>query len=162
MILSGKEAPEIDVHQSLMDSAYKKYQANETWGYNEFITSLDYKEKVAVLTGNLNYQVGNGGFVQWHNNGYSSEADQLIIILEKYKNGHPAIVKALQLVQEAMDTIKNVESAHQQYGRRYDWDDEEEEDTHETLYVRLSPLDDDFYKIDDQFLEEIQEVLKGL
>jgi hypothetical protein len=155
------ETEKVDIHQSLMDQAYKKYQANEEWSYKEFVTSLDFKEKVAVLTGNFNYQVCNGGFMQWHDNGYSSEAGQMLIILEKYKKGNPAITKAIQLIQEAVDTIKNV--ANESSNRnRYSWGDEEDEEEWDILNGKLSSLDDYYYKIDDQFLAEMQIVLQGL
>ena len=77
---------EKDIHQALMDFAYEKWQKNRDWSYEKFIDSLSYIEKVAVLTGNLNYQVENGGFMQWITNGYVSKYSELFDILDKICN----------------------------------------------------------------------------
>jgi len=71
-------AQEPDVHQLLMDKAYNDERArvdastngNESWSYNRMINEATELEQLAVVLGNLNYQVENGGFNQWVDNGY--------------------------------------------------------------------------------------------
>ena len=54
---------EFDYLQNLMDEAYLKWKKiNNDWNLKDFDLSLDYKHRNAVLFGNLNYQVENGGF----------------------------------------------------------------------------------------------------
>lgn len=77
---------ELTAWQGLMDSAYGKW--NDETGvlkgasYETFLASLPTKERQAVLLGNLNYQVGNGGFHQWVANGYALKGQEVIDILE--------------------------------------------------------------------------------
>jgi len=65
-----------DFHQELMDQAYAKWKSEggiKEMGYNEFVDSLPKNEQYAVLLGNLNYQVCNGGWIQWCDNGYCTK-----------------------------------------------------------------------------------------
>lgn len=57
------------LHKKLMDKAYNKFQ--DGWSLREFYINIDGLERRAVALGNLNYQVGNGGFTQWMDNGYA-------------------------------------------------------------------------------------------
>ena len=45
--------------QKLMDNAYDKWNKSE-WNHNQFLKELSEAERVAVVCGNLNYQVCNG------------------------------------------------------------------------------------------------------
>jgi len=61
------------IWQGLMDRAYAKWQkGGELEGLDKaaFFKALPYAEKLAVAFGNFNYQVCNGGFRQWSDNGY--------------------------------------------------------------------------------------------
>lgn len=62
---------EIDQHQILMNAAYDLWKKNTDWDKDAFFDRLDYPMRLAVALGNLNYQVENGGFGQWHDNGYA-------------------------------------------------------------------------------------------
>lgn len=59
-------------HDELMNAAYDRWRENN-WSREEFLDQLTPQEKFAVCTGNLNYQVENGGFSQWCENGYGTE-----------------------------------------------------------------------------------------
>jgi hypothetical protein len=66
---------EQDIHQLLMDKAYadERTRANtdgNNWSYNRMLSEATDIERLAVVLGNLNYQVENGGFNQWVDNGY--------------------------------------------------------------------------------------------
>lgn len=56
---------EMMVWQGLMDQAYAKWQADgKKWSYRQFLANLDAVERKAVILGNFNYQVCNGGLQQ--------------------------------------------------------------------------------------------------
>jgi hypothetical protein len=67
-----------NVHQDLMNEAYNWWQ-NEGKGASseDFLIhckEMSQKHLDAVVSGNLNYQVCNGGFPQWVDNGYAVSA----------------------------------------------------------------------------------------
>ena len=65
----------LDVWQTTMDRCYDRWrEGGDLYGmtYPDFVGSLDDDSRFLVVLGNLRYQVGNGGLVQWHDNGYSS------------------------------------------------------------------------------------------
>lgn len=63
--------------QSLMESAYEKFSAMRSHqghlGRRWSAPGLTNRERLAVILGNMNYQVENGGLSQWVDNGYSRE-----------------------------------------------------------------------------------------
>lgn len=63
-------ANENETWQGLMDSAYAKWP--EGGSQPDMMMTLTPAERTAVLLGNLNYQVQNGGFRQWVDNGYAT------------------------------------------------------------------------------------------
>lgn len=68
-------------HQDLMDVAYARWQNNKQWTKDDFFDSLDARERFAVFTGNLNYQVENGGWSQWKFNRYAT--DEVVAYLRR-------------------------------------------------------------------------------
>lgn len=70
----------ISLHQLLMNRAYSKWD-DDVVAYSDFIDQLPIEERFAVLLGNLNYQVCNGGFGQWVGNGYAVKIVQLHHVL---------------------------------------------------------------------------------
>ena len=88
--------------QELMDAAYERWQAND-WSRDQFIMRLSWEEKVAVTIGNLNYQVCNGGFMQWHDNGYSQHTKELLEALNEV--GTEAALAAVELVLRFVEYV---------------------------------------------------------
>lgn len=73
------------VWQGLMDEAYARWQeGGDLHGKSsrDFIAALPPLHRYAVMLGNLNYQVHNGGFNQWVDNGYAVVAEDLIEVLK--------------------------------------------------------------------------------
>lgn len=64
-------------HQQLMTAAYDRYE--QSWAKAQFEAQLTCAERRAVLVGNMNYQVENGGFGQWLGNGYATAANVTLI-----------------------------------------------------------------------------------
>lgn len=75
-----------DLTQLLMDEVYDKWNSPEAlqMGRLDVIDNFfTEKHKAAIQLGNMNYQVNNGGWSQWHSNGYSEDMDDLIEIFKK-------------------------------------------------------------------------------
>lgn len=75
------------VWQKIMDKAYENYGAGMS--YRQFIESLPEIERNAVLLGNLNCQVENGGFSQFISNGYILASSDLVAFLEELSEECP-------------------------------------------------------------------------
>jgi len=65
--------------QAIMSKAYDKW--TDGLSYLEFLQTLERHELVAVVMGNLNYQVNNGGFQQWVDNGFALAAEQVLDVI---------------------------------------------------------------------------------
>jgi hypothetical protein len=74
-----------DKIQTLMDEVYSEWQqeANKGKGKLEILDGFSEAHKIAVVFGNFNYQVENGGLDQWIYNGYfHDDAEKFIEHLE--------------------------------------------------------------------------------
>ena len=74
--------------QAIMDAAYEKWRTDRGMSYRTFLQSLNPTEQIAVRLGNLNYQVGNGGFRQWVDNGYALHGRDVMADLDMVRR-HP-------------------------------------------------------------------------
>jgi hypothetical protein len=71
--------------QALMDEVYNEWQKEENKGKGKWdiLDGFSEAHQIAVVCGNFNYQVENGGIEQWIDNGYFHEdAEKLIEHLE--------------------------------------------------------------------------------
>ena len=75
-----KTVVESEQMQAIIDTAYDTHKNSKT--LQEFWSRIGFVEKAAVFVGNLSTQVTNGGFAQWHKNGYSACSVELIEILQ--------------------------------------------------------------------------------
>jgi len=92
---------ETGIHQKLMDTAYSKYGNLSTEEWYKILTE---SEKEAVVLGNFNYQVCNGGVSQWIFNGYCLDIEFLISVLKKIGTENCLeIVKFLKKVLPKID-----------------------------------------------------------
>jgi hypothetical protein len=119
------------------------------WSHTEFYEQLSPLERIAVFVGNLNYQVGNGGFSQWVFNGYAEEGGQSLLRL-LCRVGTPAALEAHDMVEEVLKLT----------GRHVDDDAEDDDDDGDEI-ERLG-LDSQFYEISDQLLEDVEAYVLGL
>lgn len=123
-----KEYPKM---QSVMNEAYDLFAPN--MGIEDFWLRLNFPQRIAVFIGNLNYQVENGGFLQWHGNGYSKCTNDIIRILQTVGNCDPII----KLVQKASKLLRNS-------------DDEPD---------GLDELDTQFYQHNESMLDNVEKYL---
>lgn len=86
----------------LLADADKKFNGEND---RSFVASLSKLERVAQLLAWLNYQVGNGGFRQWVDNGYGVYVNETIDVLALI-GGEIAvdIAKMLMELEEYIDT----------------------------------------------------------
>ena len=96
-----------DLIQELMDAAYKRWQDhnesvdnnyNLQWDQQQFWDQLSEAEEIAVYVGNLNYQVENGGFQQWVDNGYGECWDKFKPILKNM--GYESTSNMARLIED--------------------------------------------------------------
>lgn len=126
------------------------------------------KVNAAVVLGNFNYQVCNGGFLQWDDNGYSSNITHLKRLFEgATKIGIENADKVLDLI-ERFEKIKEEAREPVRYsGYNYqDPDDETEHDFEEESYPDYDDLDTEYYKIDGEpmmqkILDRYNEVIEA-
>ena len=128
----------ISLQQRIMNKAYKRFQTNRHWSMIELYFSMSPIEKIAVAIGNLNYQVENGGFLQWIDNGYSGLSENTLnyIFNDIKDKKYPLLKKVLSL---AFQAIKNE-------------DDDE----------LRNKLDNEYYKINAGVLIEVDSYLKTI
>jgi hypothetical protein len=142
------------------------------WSKETFWAQLGERELIAVLTGNMNYQVENGGWLQWCDNGYVQCAGELESILRESIGTKTAI--------EVADMVARVAHAWEQFQSDKDetpgiafccCDDEDECDceteddiwqaAHDEFSSVTEPLDTRFYQINEQLMEDVEKFLNG-
>ena len=84
-----------DLHQTLMHKAYKRWNDKEVESHKEMRATSTVAELTAVVLGNLNYQVENGGFKQWVSNGYCTAYQSVIEALTNIDTKASLKVKAM-------------------------------------------------------------------
>lgn len=102
---------QVDFHQDLMNEFYAYWQKNNI-PRKEALEKFSDLHQAAVMLGNLNYQVGNGGFSQWDMNGYSEDIEELLDIcdygialnLEDFKTLKQLLVKFKEVPEPESDT----------------------------------------------------------
>lgn len=118
--------------QAIMDTAYEKF--TDAMRQKDFYACLTEEEAKVVFIGNLNYQVTNGGFMQWYDNGYHVGVKGLLNTLVELDTAEAK--KVAGLVRSCMRRMESV-------------GDEDES-------VDLSDLDDEFYEINEIVLSQVE------
>lgn len=170
------------VHQEMMDLAYAEWK---TTGVEPAKQDSHKLFKLAVMVGNMNYQVCNGGWIQYFDNGYASAETS------GFANGHEEIDRhnefmglfnqyGLQAIENGREVYKLMDafsSAFEIDDEQYteEWieaEDEDEEDRYEECYnenygeaseycqVQWESLNGKFYAINDKFLAAFETFLR--
>ena len=74
------------VWQQLMDENYKWWNASKKRSYEDMLVHAGLRGEAAILIGNFNYQVCNGGVDQWICNGYCLSIKRLCDVLTTIGN----------------------------------------------------------------------------
>jgi hypothetical protein len=136
------------VLQEIINRAYDDHNKPE-YTKEQFWSRLGFSERIAVHCMNLYNQVTNGGFAQWHNNGYSTGAKDLSMALSELRQGDVA-----NLVRQALARI----AAYEEYLKENRWDVTDDDDD-----VDFDDLDGRFYAgLDDALLDAVEAYLTAL
>lgn len=99
-----------DKIQELMDEAYDIWKSKPDFSREDLFDLISFKHKAAVVLGNLNYQVENGGFVQWISNGYCLNMNDLKRVLRKFlKWENDGFADAKKNAQQVLDMLTEIE-----------------------------------------------------
>ncbi len=137
------------VLQPIMEAAYTKWPTHGR--YSDFLFEIGGVEKYVVLIGNLNYQVCNGGFTQWVDNGYGRHWQDVLRVLEKV--GTDTAKRVAMLVEKVGKQLRYNSRGVLDFSNTtsrsfYSDDDGDSEDE----WPDFSAEDDAFYAINDQLL----------
>ena len=132
----------------IMDQSYDIWK-NNSMSRDEFLSKLSDYEKLAVKFGNFNYQVENGGLMQWDCNGYSEDLEDLQEFLTKSdyskKDRFLGILDAFSDVKDAINKLDKYD----------DWYDEDMN----TRWNSLETFDKDYYSFKDNWIEYFEDYL---
>ncbi len=133
--------------QALMDQAYSRWQADANMSQEDFWDTLGANERLAVFVGNFNYQVCNGGFIQWHDNDYAK----------------PVVLDYLERLCQRMDTkvshtVAGLLSEFRLAQKEF-IENERDEDAWPEFSSATDMLCNQFYKINDAWLVEVEATL---
>ena len=154
------------MHQEMMDKAYELWNDSEEskkMSYENFLNKVEGelgKNYVdAVMTGNMNYQVGNGGWSQWNDNAYSCNIEDLLSFFKQTEfDNFPEIKdmrRILDEVEETLDWIDRGEEAVRHVD--YDFRDIFEDAIRDSSRGDLNRLDSKYYKIGDKVMEILEQ-----
>ena len=107
----------------------------------DFYRQLTDYERLAVMFGNFNYQVGNGGLYQWHDNGYSEDLGSLYDFLDNCD------YEKKDKFMQVLDDFSYVKTAIEELDRDNDWYN----DDCQTRLDTLKYYDKDYYSIQDDW-----------
>ena len=159
-------------HQTIMNIMYEYWQQEDVnMDYTQILEWLkkEYGElaEFAVLIGKYNQQVCNGGHFQYYHNGYAGDIDEynsdiplhknLVILLSKTKLKDEISLQVLKLLDELY-----IELDTEQYiTDDYEEDEYENPDYMEVINTEmLNRFDNEYYKINDEFMEILEEYFK--
>lgn len=132
----------------IMDQSYDIWK-NKSMSRDEFLSKLSDYEKLAVKFGNFNYQVENGGLMQWDCNGYSEDLEDLQEFLTK--SDYSKKDRFLGI----LDAFSNVKDAINKLDKYDDWYDEDMN----TRWNSLETFDKDYYSFKENWIEYFEDYL---
>jgi hypothetical protein len=141
--------------QKLMNQAYAEWRVND-WTQVDFYAHLhtsDHNQLIAVVLGNLNYQVENGGWSQWIFNGYTKSAEPYILdILQEINTANSKTVE--EYVRKAIREMHAEERF--EANKRSGWSDDDYD-----YELDLNAEDDGYYAINEAFMLEVNAYLEN-
>ncbi len=133
-----------------MESSYSKWREHNDWYYEDFISSLDPIARKCVLLGNFNYQVENGGFSQWVDNGYGLYYKEVQKILKEIGTNESILVSNMI---DSFSKYINTRKKASGYDNYWTIDD--------VGMDICSELDDKYYEVNKKLLDDIAMFLYG-
>ena len=172
-----------------MDKFYEKWQGSKETSLKEMLSNTDGTTCDAVVLGNLNYQVENGGFYQWADNGYVLNLIETCNALIRINTENAKkVLKMLNAIYPHVNFEARSRGCFGEYWKVQDYDeevececwdadeDEYDEDCpdcngsgyyYETVSESRAPefldsFDDEYYSINEQLMDEIELYFKNL
>jgi hypothetical protein len=143
-----------DTWQQYMNEAHEKWPPGAKVA--DVARELDADHRVAFVIGKLNSQVCNGGFFQWHDNGYSDLLDDTVWALQKVDTETSRkVVGFLGQVHSCIEAQRRMEE------ERSPWEDVDEDELYDEVFGALGPLDDAYYKVNDQLEADVEAYLRA-
>ena len=146
------------VHQALMDQAYQRWENGDLrlLSYDEFVDRLPELQRIAVTLGNLNYQVENGGFQQWVENGYSTQLGNILGYLQHMRHLEHG-EQMIDLMQKAREAVREYEIFNSGYSWQWDGREDERDETEDEIYAAFESLDDVYYEFCEAWMVELNQ-----
>lgn len=118
---SAKQIAEGDYWQAILDVSYDAWQQNPTWQHRDMIEvavkAFGPAVKLFIMLGNYNYQVCNGGHIQYFDNGYASNGGGCMKKHDTDCENHAELVKLfreckLSLLPGGLEILNILEAFH--------------------------------------------------
>ena len=137
---------------NIMARAYARLDEND-WNKEEFYDNLEGDEDLVVPYVIMNNQVGNGGWDQWHHNGYINDfgLNRIRRTLKLIDSDESREV--LRILDEFMKLLSDFGVDPNDPNSYVDEHDEEE------FYDRADELDDAFYRVNEKVLEQLEAIM---
>jgi len=123
---------------------------------------LSKKHLTALKIGNLNYQVENGGFKQWYDKGYADlDLCGLLKFLEQIKGRRESIDKVHQILSKFSKYLEDYEeilSETRKLSVFWGYTEMFEDRLLEHFYRWIQELSEEYYKVNEKFLKDLEEV----
>ena len=177
LLLKNRDFSKGDVFHGIIDVLYKDYSSDIN--YDEFLNLVKEKYGIlpyfCVLLGNYNGQVCNGGHIQYFDNGYASsnskgyhhEYDNIdlhnkLIMIFKFLKIQEHVSK--KLGETAYSIIKDfdLDSIRNDNDDYENDDDDENDESRDGVNKYLDKLDQRWYDIYEDFIDEFNNYLKLL
>ena len=159
------------VLQGHLNNAFAKWEND--MGKDEYFKSLDGAEAVATYLGKMNYQVENGGWLQWWDNGYATEhvTSEIAAILVNIRrfisnmvNSEDGGIERLQIEREheAVLAVYSIFGKLEPYIQ--DWIEAEAapyDEVDEYVYQSADHLCNAYYDVNENFLAAVERYLSA-
>lgn len=115
-MVTTQQEESLALFQKLIDESLE-FLSSQGGKYKNFIEDLDKRHRAAIVFKNLNYQVDNGGFLQWIENGYIDEMPYILRYLGEI--GTETANKLVTMLEE-VNEIHQSSKVMDQYGEEYE------------------------------------------
>lgn len=149
-----------------MDDAYDLWRSKPGISREDLFDLISFKHKAAVVLGNLNYQVENGGFAQWIDNGYCLNIHIVKRVLEKFiKWENDGFEESKKHAQKVIDMLAEIEQYidlnKEDRGCMGSYLLNKDEDAEDEMGEMLNKYDAEYYAFSDFLFEGLEAWFKS-
>jgi len=150
----------------MMDEIYEFWNREE----NQYLSKDEIREIVpkvfsekhlaALQIGNMNYQIENGGFEQWYDNGYAElDLYDLLSFLEPLREKRESIDRVYRLLENFFESLEEYEEIRQEIQKINSmYIDMFQDCLLNHFFSWIRPLSGRYYEINEKFLEDLEEI----